>query len=94
MAGRFVKHGNGYRLVQSYRENGKPKVRALMSVGKDPLEFLKDDKIAEVEKTRPDIAEKLRQIKKKRFPSLLANDKTCQLISKDLKEVNVLPFNI
>lgn len=23
MAGSFVKHGNGYRLVQSYRENGK-----------------------------------------------------------------------
>ena len=87
MAGSFVKHGNGYRLVQSYRENGKPKVRALMSVGKDPLEFLKDDKIAEVEKTRPDIAEILRQIKKKRFPNLSADDETCQLISSDLNKV-------
>ena len=68
MAGSFVKHGNGYRLVQSYRENGKPKVRALMSVGKDPLEFLKDDKIAEVEKTRPDFAEKLESYLSRNFP--------------------------
>jgi DNA modification methylase len=79
----WVKHRNEYQLVE--KKGGKPFY--LMTLGKDPMVFMKDEKIAEVEKTRPDIAEKLREIKRKKFPTLLPNDVTCQLISSDLKDV-------
>ena len=43
----FVKNNKtDWSLAESYRENGITKRRYLMAVGKDWLEYMKDDKIA------------------------------------------------
>lgn len=83
----IIKNHNNHHLVDKVRVNGKTTNHYLMSLGKDWLEFMKDDKIAEVEKTRPDIAEKLRAIKKRRFPILVSNSDNFDVIPKALENV-------